>query len=215
MCQSRRLRGKPQQAARRGLLTCVSVSEEDRAKWDARYADELPGTRAAPSWLDAVDGELPRAGRALDVAAGSGRLALWAARRGLDVVAVDVSPVGLALAERAAASTGLQLRTLARDLDTDARLPDGRFDLVTCFHYEQPSLWPAMVSALAPGGVLVAEVATVRNLERHAHPSRRFLVPPNALLRRVTDLEVAYYREGWLAGADGIEHHHARLVARA
>lgn len=190
------------------------MSDADREKWDARYAKQAPGDRLPPRWLDALDAELPRAGRSLDVAAGAGRVALWAARRGLDAVAVDVSPVGLALAERAARAEGLTLTVVARDLEVDPRLPEGPFALVSCFHYEQPSLWRPMIDALGPRGVLVAEIATVRNLERHGHPSRRYLVEPSELLGRVRDRELVYYREGWLDGDDGIERHLTRLVAR-
>jgi SAM-dependent methyltransferase len=185
------------------------MSRADRDKWDARYAKETPGERVAPAWLAELDAELPREGRALDVAAGSGRLALWAARRGLEAVAVDVSPVGLSLARRAAEAEGLPVSTVERDLAADPRLPDGPFALVTCLHYEQPDLWPALRAALGPAGVLVAEIATVRNLERHAHPSRRYLVAPNELLARRGELELVYYREGWLDG-----RHVARLLAR-
>lgn len=185
------------------------MSSADREKWDARYAGETVDDRPSPSWLAELDAELPREGRALDVAAGSGRLALFAARRGLDAVAVDVSDVGLALARDRARTEGLSLTTIQRDLAEDPRLPEGPFALVTCFHYEQPGLWEAMRRALGPGGILCAEILTTRNLERHAHPSRRWLIEPNALLARVTDLELVYYREGWLD-----ERHASRLLAR-
>lgn len=196
-----------------GWPSLSGMAEADRDKWDARYAKERPGERTAPAWLAAFDAELPRAGRALDVGAGSGRLALWAARRGLRAVAVDVSPRGLSLASAAAAAEGLELTTVERDLAEEPRLPEGPFSLITCVHYEQPALWPAMRAALGPGGVLVAEIATVRNLERHAHPSRRYLVEPNALLSRLEGLELVYYRQGWLGHGERARNV-ARVVAR-
>lgn len=177
------------------------VSDADRAKWDRLHAEGAPG--AAPAWLDDLDAELPRSGRGLDVAAGRGRLSGWMIARGLDVTAVDISPVGLA---RCAA---LGAVTVARDLELDPRLPDGPFDLVACFHYEQAALWPEMVRALAPGGALAAEITTTLNLERHERPSRRFLVEPNALLSRVGSLRVVAYREGWLEGRNV-----ARILAK-
>lgn len=180
------------------------MASEDRAKWDARHARARTGE--APRWLETL--ELPREGRALDVAAGTGRLALFAARRGLAVTAVDISPVGLAIAERAAAGEGLSLDTIALDLE-ETPLPEGPFALITCFHYRQPSLWPAMKARLAPGGVLLAELFTVTNLERHAHPSRRWLSPPNELLALAEGLETITYREGWFD-----DRHTARLAAR-
>jgi hypothetical protein len=46
--------------------------------------------------------------------------------------------------------------------------------------------------------VLLAQVATRRNLERHAKPSARFLLETNELLGLVAPLEVEVFREGWL-----------------
>ncbi len=181
------------------------MSEADRLKWDARHASTEPDSHRPPAWLVEHDASVPREGRALDIASGTGRIALWASRRGLEVTAIDISAVGLAKV-RAAAPT---ITTIARDLAEDPRLPAGEFALITCFHYRQPELWPAMRAALAPGGVLVAELLTVRNLERHAHPSRRWLVEEGELVRWADGLEVLLEEEGWRG-----ERHTARLIAR-
>lgn len=183
------------------------MARADREKWDARYANEPDDARAAPAWLDELG--LPRQGRALDVAAGSGRVALWAARRGLTVTAVDVSPVGLARARERARAQGLSVRTIELDLEAEP-LPEGPVELITCFHYRQPSLWPAMRERLAPGGLLVAELLTVENLERHEQPSRRWLAEPGELRGYAEGLEIVLADEGWRE-----DRHAARLVARA
>ncbi|MFW5920906.1 MAG: class I SAM-dependent methyltransferase [Polyangiales bacterium] len=185
------------------------MSGADRERWDARYrAGGGYGRRAPPRWLDEVDGHLPRQGRALDVASGTGRIAVWLARRGLDVTAVDVSPVGLSLAREVAADEGVRLATEIADLERDP-LPDGPYELIACVDYRQPSLFPEMVARLAPGGVLVAQLATVHNLERHQKPSRRFLAEPGELREAAGDLDVLLYGEGWYE-----DRHVARLVAR-
>lgn len=183
------------------------MAEADREKWDARYrSGQHPG--GEPSWLREFDEELPTTGQALDVAAGSGRMSVFMARRGLEVTAVDISPVGLALAREAAADEGLAIRTQALDLERQP-LPAGPFGLVACFHYRQRALFPVILSQLAPGGTVVAELPTLRNLERKMRPSKRWLAEPNELLRDCGSLEVIYYREGWLG-----ERHLARLIAR-
>lgn len=185
------------------------MSEADREKWDARYGADSHEVGAAPAWLDGHDSVLPRAGRALDVASGSGRIALWAAARGLDVTALDISSLGLAKMHGVAGSRGLSVDTVERDLEIDPRLPLGPFTLVTCFHYRQPALVPAMRTALEVGGVLVIEALTVVNLERHAHPSRRWLAEPGEVRSWAEGLEVISYEEGWSG-----ERHSARLLAR-
>lgn len=184
------------------------MADADRTKWDARYASGDHTGGEPPAWLEELD-ELPVAGAALDVAAGDGRVAVWMARRGLDVTAVDISPEGLALARDRAARAGVALRTVALDLEREP-LPRGPYDVITCFCYRQPELFAAMRERLAPGGYLIAEQPTVRNLERHERPSRRFLAETNELLRAAEGLTVVWYREGWLGDV-----HRARLVARS
>src|SRR5262249_56660766 len=94
----------------------------------------------------------------------------------------------------AAARAGLQLETRALDLELDP-LPEGPFAAVSCFHYLQRDLFPRLVECLAPGGVLVCEIATVRNLERHASPSPRFLLQPGELLALCRPLAVLTHSE--------------------
>jgi len=174
----------------------------DREKWDVLHATATEHGRA-PAWLERFSELLPTRGVALDLAAGTGRTARWAAARGLAVVAVDISPVGLARI----AHPGVQ--TLERDLELDPRLPDGPFALVTLFHYRQPSLQAAIAGVLDRGGFLVAELATLVNLERHAHPSRRWLAQPGELRSFAAGLDIVHYEESWLD-----ERHTARLIAQ-
>ena len=184
------------------------MAEEDRVHWDKRWSEQRDLPRAAPAWVLELDTELPRTGRALDVAAGAGRMAVYLGRRGLEVTAVDISPVGLALAREAARDEDLKLRTMVRDLEREG-LPEGQFDVIACFHYRQPDLFAAFHTALAPGGVLLAEVATVQSLERNPARTKRWLADRNELLRCCEGLDIVYYREGWLG-----ERALARVVAR-
>lgn len=184
------------------------MAKSDRLKWDKRYSQDGELGQGPPPWLIEVDREIPSQGRALDIAAGSGRLSLWLATRGLDVLAVDVSSVGLELARQAAEAGGLPIETLVLDLDAEP-LPDGPFDLIACFHYRQLNLFPVIRERLRPGGVFIAELATVPNLERHVHPSFQYLAEPGELKRDCQPLEIVYYQEGWFE-----DHSMARVVAR-
>lgn len=184
------------------------MAEGDREHWDSRYREAAHAAGPAPEWLAEFADRWASAGRALDVAAGRGRVALWLAARGLRVVAADVSPVGLAQAADAARSAGHALETLALDLERE-ELPPGPFDVITCFHYLQRDLFPKLAARLVPGGWLLAEIATLRNLERHAHPSRRFLLEPAELARLCAPLELVRSAEGWFD-----DRHLARVAAR-
>lgn len=184
------------------------MAADDRERWDRIWREAGHGDGGRLDWLDALADELPTRGRALDVASGAGRVALWLAARGLETLAVDVSPEGLRRASEAAARAGLALETCALDLEAQP-LPAGPFAAIAVFHYLQRDLFPSLLERLSQGGVLVCEIATVRNLERHAKPSRRFLLEPNELLRLCAPLEVVAWREGWLGGS-----HLARILAR-
>ena len=184
------------------------MAESDRLKWDQRYSQFTGIGQKPASWLFDVSDAIPYIGRALDIAAGNGRLSLWLAKRGLDVLAVDISSVGLELARQTAEAKGHMIETLSLDLETQS-LPEGPFDVITCFHYWQRDIFPIIRDRLRPEGVFVAEVATVPNLERHPHPSLQYLAEPGELKQQCRPLQIAYYQECWIN-----DHAMARVVAR-
>lgn len=189
--------------------TVRAMAEDDRSRWDRRWSEQRDLPRSVPSWVAELEHELPRAGRGIDVAAGSGRMAVYLARRGLEMTAVDISPVGLALCREAARDEGLGIKTLVRDLEAEG-LPEGTWNVIACFHYRQPDLFQSLDRTLAPGGVVVAEVETKRALERHPQrPGARWLAETNELLSICKGLEIVYYREGWIG-----ERSLARIIAR-
>jgi 2-polyprenyl-3-methyl-5-hydroxy-6-metoxy-1,4-benzoquinol methylase len=152
---------------------------------------------------------LPRQGRALDLAGGVGRNALWLAERGLDVTLADISENALVQAADHAAERGLSIDTLAIDLEEDA-FPEGPWSVVVDTFYFQRDLFAAICGQLAPGGVLVFCQPTVENLARNPRPSRRFLIEPGLAPTLVADLEVVHHWEGWTAAGS----HEVHLVAR-
>jgi len=185
------------------------MGQGDRARWDARYRDRGPGRGGEPApFLLLLDDLLPRRGRALDVAGGAGRNACWLARRGLDVTVADVSSVGLELARAAAAAAGVTLRLVETDLETDP-LPAGPYDVILSIDFLWRPLFAAFPAALVSGGVVVCSQPTRTNLERHPHPSARFLLAEGELRSLVGGLEVVRYEEGWFG-----DRHEARVVAR-
>ncbi len=129
----------------------------DRERWDRRFATVGPGLPGPPSVLVGREDLLPRAGDALDLACGRGTVAAWLASRGLATTAVDVSPEALRLTAELAAQQGVEVRTVLADLDDGLPVP-GPFDVVVCQRFRDPSLYPALIGALAPGGLLVITV---------------------------------------------------------
>lgn len=183
------------------------MAEADRDRWNARWRGE--DDRPPAPWLLALDALLPRRGRALDVAGGLGRHALWLARRGLAVTLADVSDAALARAAGAARAEGLSLVTVRTDLEVEP-LPAGPFDLVLCTYFLHRPLFAAFPGILAPGGLLVAAHATRTNLTRHPRPGPRHVLEDGELPGLVQGLEIVRAEEGWLEAG----RHEARVVAR-
>jgi SAM-dependent methyltransferase len=129
------------------------MSERDRSKWDARYALRSTPSDVSP-WLARCLHKISFAGRALELAAGDGASALFLAERDWRVVAVDISPVGLAIGRSHA--HGLPIEWVAADLDTFT--PSGLFDLVSVFRFLDRGRLPEIIGrCLREGGYLVAE----------------------------------------------------------
>jgi SAM-dependent methyltransferase len=144
----------------------------DRDQWDARYAatDTLWSFRPNRFLVCEVE-ELPP-GRALDLACGEGRNALWLADRGWRVTAVDFSSVALERGREMAARRGLTIDWVNADI-LRWEPPERAFDLVAVFYLQLPpaELGPVLrqaAGAVAPGGVLLVVAHDSANL-RHGY----------------------------------------------
>ena len=130
----------------------------DSTAWDERYRQAEWVWSLAPNRFVAEQLAGLSPGRALDLACGEGRNALWLARRGWRVTAVDFSEVALDKGRERAAKDGLQLDWVAADLTVYVPEPGG-FDLVLiAYLHLHPDDMQAVLSraadALAPGGTL-------------------------------------------------------------
>ena len=134
-------------------------------------------------------------GKALDVATGKGRNALFLAERGFQVVAIDISPIGLEEARRRAQDNSLSIDWQQHDLE-NIRLPAAAYDLIVNINYLQRSLIPGLRSALKPGGHLVFETYLI-DQQAAGHPKNPdYLLHHNELLEHFRDYRVLLYREG-------------------
>ena len=187
------------------------MSAAERDKWDTRYRDGAYEGRGHPTallaeWLL----RLPR-GRALDVACGAGRNALYLAANGFAVTAVDISKVALERGKRAAAERGLSVEWLYADFDdyVESALPEGSFDLIVWVRYVHRTLLPHLAARLTPNGVLLCEQHLTAAAPVAGPRNADFRLAPGELAHAAAMLRVLHSYEGPVVDPDG------RLVALA
>ena len=141
----------------------------DPEAWNERYrsADLVWGTEPNRFVADVLGARAP-AGRALDLACGEGRNAIWLARRGWMVTAVDFSAVAIERGRRLAKSDGVEVEWVRADATRYDPEP-GAFALVLVSYLQLPAAGRRRVleraaSALAPGGGLFMIGHARRNL---------------------------------------------------
>ena len=146
--------------------------------------------------------------RALDLACGTGRNAVYLAMAGFDVLAIDMLPDALARTRTLAARHGVTVRTLALDLEQPGALADQEADLIVVVRYLERALFPAIAAALRPGGILAYETFTAE--QRHlGHPRNpRYLLAPGELRSAFAHLDVLLHERIFE------DAHLERLVAR-
>lgn len=179
------------------MIPASTLRRMDRADWDQRYGQKDFVWSVEPNRFLVPEVEGLRPGRALDLAAGEGRNAVWLATRGWAVTAVDWSEVGLekgrALAEHQAVTVSWVLADL-REWEP----PPQEFDLVIILYLQPPAdlrtlVWRRAAGAVAEGGRLIVIGHDVANLtEGWGGPAHRgFLYTPDEVAQLVGDeLEV-------------------------
>jgi len=177
------------------------MSQQEQMAWDERFRGGDHASETPDPFLAQLDAYLealppgPNALKAIDLACGAGRNAVYLAERGWDVTACDVSLVGLRAAQTLARKRGVRLRLFCQDLES-AQLPLEHFDLVVCFFYLQRELFPQIQAALRPGGFLVFKTYTTDQLcfpGRPRHPLH--MLRPQELLTAFQDFRVFVYQE--------------------
>jgi len=141
------------------------------ATWNKRFehAAYLFGTEPNV-YLRAHAHLYPKSGRVLCVADGEGRNSVWLARQGLQVDAFDISEVGVAKARKLAQDAGVDVNYAVADCDRWP-WPQGRYDMVAAIFIQfadpdmRARLFANMVGALKPGGLLILQGYTPRQLE--------------------------------------------------
>jgi SAM-dependent methyltransferase len=180
--------------------------------WDERYAGGKYTSAEPHKLLVSLVKDL-KPGRALDLACGAGRHAIFLAEIGWRVTAVDNSAVGVELARRRAAEKNLEIDFRVADLESGEFTPEeNTFDLICDFYYLQRELFAAMKKAARAGGIVVATI----HIYGAGEPSGRFLLGEGELREFFDGFEILHYHETAAADTDAGEHHRrtAEIMAR-
>ena len=152
-------------------------------------------------------------GRALDVACGAGRNALFLAQAGYRVDAIDISPVGLNMARNKATDQGLSINWIEQDLDQVYQF-DTDYNLILVMWFVNLELITRLCDCLAPGGYLLCEEHLITDQEVIGPNSPNFRVAPGDLLKAVSGLDVLMYQESIVITAEGEPVASASVVAK-
>ncbi len=186
------------------------MQPDEKALWNEKYSAGShsslePEPLLVKAYSEFLAGSPP--GWALDVAGGAGRHALWLAQRGWQAKLVDVSEAGVALARENAArilgspATGSArrlplLETEVMDLRSAPSLGHQQYDLVLVFFYLQRELFPSLISALKPGGLLIYQTFTAEQRRFRGGPANpEYLLRPQELRQAFQALHILDYHE--------------------
>lgn len=170
---------------------CTACGASHGRLWRPRRLLEEAVETARKRW-----GEL-QGRRALDLACGCGREAVYLASVGCVVDAWDLLPDAVARCEDLARRSGVRLHTRVCDLRYTNIAENGPYDLVMCFYYLHRPKIAEIAAAVRPGGFLVYETFVDPHPIVCGHPKRSSCVLRSGELRQMfSDWAIISYQEG-------------------
>lgn len=172
------------------------MSNEEKIKWDRRWADFDTQNLSDPTSILVTLATMMDGGDALDIACGGGRNSIYLAQQGFTVHALDISSGAIDLVKSRASDLGVAVHTEIVDLD-EYTIQACSYDLITtCFYVNRdPQLILAVKKAVKPGGFIVQEQHCDSNLEVTGPSEGRFRLKPGELMDLFSDLDVKFYSE--------------------
>ena len=200
--------GKRTQLEKLINITGDDEYRDEGAAWDKTYArkDYVFGKEPA-KFLHQHINELPK-GRALDIAMGEGRNAVFLAKKGFYVEGVDISAVALRKAQALAAENGVKIHTVNANLQNYQIKPD-HYNVIINFYFLERTLFPQIKAGLKKGGIVMFETNTMDQLKKGGAWQKDYLLRTNELKEAFKDFEILHYAE-----TDDGENAIASLIAR-
>ena len=190
----------------------MTNGETSESRWDSRYR-ENPVLKDPSSFLCEHYKHFPPAGTVVDVAGGNGQNAIWLANHGFSTTLLDVSSVALTQAQEHAKKKKVAIECQQHDLEKQS-MPKGRkWDGVFLQLFLDRALVRTIPESLNLGGVFLFAHPTQTNLEKHEHPSERFLLEDgeiHTLVDQLQSMRIIHIDEAWRSSG----RHEAWLIAQ-
>jgi len=179
--------------------------------WEKRYAQPETLDFTPASLLVEVADMVPP-GRALDLACGYGRNALYLARLGWSVVAVDSAKAAIRILRERATEAQLAVEGRVADLEAaESAIEPCGYDLICDFLYLQRNLFPRIREGVRPGGIFVAEIHLRDDAAKEGPRSPQFVLEAGELRQEFAGWKILFYSE---AVQPGHSRAAARIIAR-
>ncbi len=180
--------------------------DADRKRWNKKFAEGIYITKPSGSVIEFST--LAKGKKALDIAAGMGRNSEYLVSQGFDVDALELSDVAV---KKLKSIKGVKVFQV--DLD-EYTLPQNKYDLIICINYLSRKLFPQIINALKPGGVLIYETLMHGKETEKLKRNPDFLVKEGELLQAFNDLELIEYKEFITTGKNNVKVNKALFVGR-
>ena len=199
------------------MSSSSDYDDDERRRWNQKYREAPEAWLVPDPFLERAFSQyilplFPHGGRALDLAGGAGRHAIWLAKQGWKVTLIDISETGVEQARQNAGPLASHIRRVVEDLSGfKASLTEFEvaFEVVMAFFYLQREIFSEIVQAVRPGGLLVYKTYTLAQAKLAGGPKNpAHLLEPGELLQMASGLRVLHYQE------EVAEKATAELVAR-
>jgi len=194
----------------------MRINSSDNARvtdWDQRYQrGQHINDRPHPLITSFASKLAP--GRALDVASGTGRHAIWLAEHGWQVTAVDYSRIAIEILGQRCRDEGLAVDCVTADLERhEFGIEPESYDLIIVCNYLQRDLFATLKSGTRIGGTVMAVIALVDNDPNIGAMNPAYLLNPGELQAQFRGWEIIHSFEG-KSIADPHRRRMAEIVAR-
>ena len=181
--------------------------------WDERYQQGRHITDRPHPLITSFASRLAP-GRALDVASGTGRHAIWLAEHGWQVTAVDYSRIAIEILRQRCRDKGLAVESVTADLERhEFGIGPESYDLIIVCNYLQRDLFATLKSGTRIGGTVIAVIALVDNDPNIRPMNPAYLLNPGELQAQFQGWEIVHSFEG-KSTADPHRRRMAEIVAR-